>query len=136
MNQALRAGVDGALRAGLVIDVRGTRESLERSGGERQVADASTALEICVEAFNSPGPGELRVENRDVLYIVLDGSGVSGVEDGNPLPLVPGEAVVVPARARHVIFGNPRLSPLTVTTRRKGRPPFLSRHVGWPRIGS
>jgi mannose-6-phosphate isomerase-like protein (cupin superfamily) len=118
MSEALRTGVNRALRAGLVIDVGGTRERLERSGGGRLVAYASTALEICVDVFNSPGPGELRVEDRDVLYIVLDGSGVLGVEDGEPLPLVPGEAVVVPARARHVLFGNPRLSLLTVTTRK------------------
>jgi mannose-6-phosphate isomerase-like protein (cupin superfamily) len=118
MSEALRTGVHRALRAGSVIDVGGTRERLERSGGGRQVAYASTALEICVDVFSSPGPGELRVEDRDVLYIVLDGSGVLGVEDGDPLPLVPGEAVVVPARARHVLFGNPRLSLLTVTTRK------------------
>jgi mannose-6-phosphate isomerase-like protein (cupin superfamily) len=107
-----------ALREGSVIDVRGTRERLERSGGGRQLAHVSKALEIGVEVFNSPGPGELRVEDRDVLYLVLDGSCVLGVEDGDPLPLVPGEAVVVPARARHVLFGNPRLSLVTVTTRR------------------
>jgi mannose-6-phosphate isomerase-like protein (cupin superfamily) len=118
MSEALRAGVNRALRAGSVIDVRGTRERLERSGGGRQLAHVSKVLEIGVEVFNSPGPGELRVEDRDVLYLVLDGSCVLGVEDGDPLPLVPGEAVVVPARARHVLFGNPRLSLLTVTTRK------------------
>jgi mannose-6-phosphate isomerase-like protein (cupin superfamily) len=115
MNGRLRAGVNG-LRGGSVIDIGATRESLERAGGGLQIAHTSAAFEIRVEVFNSPGPGELRVEDRDVLYIALDGSGVLGLESDDVLSLVPGEATVVPARTKHIVFGNPRVSLLTVSS--------------------
>jgi hypothetical protein len=105
-----------APRAGSVIEIADMREKLEQSRGGRQVGHMSPALEVGVEVFNSPGLGELRAEDRDVLYIVLDGSGVLGVENGDPLALVPGEAAPVPVGAIHVIFGNPRLSLLIVKT--------------------
>ena len=116
MNETLQARASGAPPPASVLDIAATREKLERSGGGRQVAYVSPALEVRVEVFNSPGPGELRVEDREVLYVVLEGSGVLGVENGDPLALVPGEAALVPVGASHVIFGNRRLSLLIVTT--------------------
>jgi mannose-6-phosphate isomerase-like protein (cupin superfamily) len=113
MNETLQARASSGPS---VLDIEATRQKLERSGGGQQVVYMSPALEVCVEVFNSPGLGELRVEDRDALYMVLDGSGMLGVENGDPLALVPGEAVVVPVGASHVIFGNPRLSLLIVTT--------------------
>ena len=56
----------------------------------------------------------MRVEQRDALYVVLDGNGVIGVMDGGPVTLIRGEATVVPAGTRHFVFGNPRLSLLVV----------------------
>ena len=102
--------VADAFRAALPLDLRAVRELLEAAGGGQQVLYASAGLEVRVEALESPGPGTLRAERADVLYVVLEGSGILGVEDGDPLPLTPGEAVVIPAGTRHVVFGNPRLS--------------------------
>ncbi len=74
----------------------------------------ASALEIRVEVLTSPGTGTMRVVPRDVLYIALDGNGVLGVPESGPVTLTWGEAAVVPAGARHVVFGNPRLSLLVV----------------------
>jgi mannose-6-phosphate isomerase-like protein (cupin superfamily) len=65
--------------------------------------------------------GEVRLEECDLIYLALEGSGVLGVETDDVLALVPGEAIVVPAGTRHVLFGNPRLTLLTVGTP-AGRP--------------
>lgn len=104
------------LRTASVIDLRGVSESLERAGGGRHVTYPSAAFEIRIEVFTSPGPGEVRVEAREILYLALEGSGVLGVETDDVLTLVPGEATVVRAGTRHVLFGNPRLTLLTVAT--------------------
>ncbi len=104
----------GLLHAAPPLDVGVVRERLERSGGGTQVIGTASAFEIRVEVLASPGPGTMRVEPRDALYVVLDGSGVLGVPESGPVTLTCGEAAVVPAGARHVVFGNPRLSLLVV----------------------
>lgn len=114
-NKGLPLVVADALRAALPLDLRATRERLEQSGGGLDVVHSAAALEIRVEVLNSPGPGTVRGERGDLLYIVLDGNAVLGVEDGDPLALDCGEAVVIPAGARHVLFGNPRVSLLVVS---------------------
>jgi mannose-6-phosphate isomerase-like protein (cupin superfamily) len=108
--------VTDALPTASAIDLRGIRESLERSGGGRHVAHTSAAFEIRIEVFNSPGPGEVRVEESDVLYLVLEGSGVLGIENNDTRTLIPSEATVVPAGTRHALVGSPRLTLLTVAT--------------------
>jgi mannose-6-phosphate isomerase-like protein (cupin superfamily) len=112
-----------APRSASVIDLRGLRESLDRIAGGRKVAYTSPNLEIRVEVFASPGPGEVRVEETDVLYLALEGGGVLGIENDPLLSLVPGEATVVPAHTRHVLFGNPKLTLLVVSA------------PGWTRYG-
>jgi mannose-6-phosphate isomerase-like protein (cupin superfamily) len=99
-----------------VIDLRSARENLERVGGGRKIAYSSPTVEVRVEVFASPGPGNLRVEDTDVVYLALEGSGVLGTEYNGMLTLVPGEATVVPARTKHVLFGNPKLTLLVVST--------------------
>jgi mannose-6-phosphate isomerase-like protein (cupin superfamily) len=96
------------------VDLRGIQEKLDRSGGGCAIAHASANLEMRVEVFVSPGPGEVRYEARDLLYLVLEGSGVLGVENDEMTTLFTNEATVVPAGTRHVVFGNPRLALLTV----------------------
>jgi mannose-6-phosphate isomerase-like protein (cupin superfamily) len=98
-----------------VIDLRGMRESLDRAGGGRKIAYTSPSVELRVEVFASPGLGELRVEETDVVYLALEGAGVLGTENDDMLTLVPGEATVVPARTRHVLFGNPKLTLLVLS---------------------
>jgi mannose-6-phosphate isomerase-like protein (cupin superfamily) len=115
MNAWSEAAPTDAFRAVSVIDVQALCETLERSGGGERIAHTSAALEVRVEVFVSPGPGEMRVEDRDVLYVVLDGNGVLGLEFEDALPLVQGEATVVPAKTRHIVFGNPRISLLIVS---------------------
>jgi mannose-6-phosphate isomerase-like protein (cupin superfamily) len=105
-----------ATRATSVIDLRGASEGLDRSGGGRRIAFTSPNVEIRVEVFTSPGPGVIRMEPTDVVYLALEGTGVLGIEGENMLTLVPGEATVVTARTRHALFGNPRLTVVTVAT--------------------
>ena len=102
------------LTAALALDVRAVRKRLERSGGGTQVISNAPPFEIRVEVLASPGPGTMRVEPRDALYVVLDGNGVLGVSEGGPVTLTCGEAAVVPAGTRHLVFGSPRLSLLVV----------------------
>jgi len=103
-------------RAESVLDFAHVGEKLDRSGGGKRIAYSSPNLEIRVQVFTSPGPGELRLEECDLLYLALEGSGVLGLETDDVLALVPGEAIVVPAGTRHVLFGNFRLTLLTVAT--------------------
>ena len=53
----------------------------------------------------------------DEVYVVLDGRGVLDV-DGTPTPLEPGQAVFVPAGARHQFTGYDHLSVLVIFARR------------------
>jgi mannose-6-phosphate isomerase-like protein (cupin superfamily) len=114
-------------RAASVLDFAHAREKLDRSGGGMRIAYSSPNLEIRVEVFTSPGPGEVRLEECDLIYLALEGSGVLGVETDDVLALVPGEAIVVPAGTRHVLFGNLRLTLLTVAT-----PGWTAYGVGTP----
>jgi mannose-6-phosphate isomerase-like protein (cupin superfamily) len=104
-----------ALRIPLALDLAPVRERLERAGGGVQILHVSPGLEVRVEVLDAPGPGALRVEPGDTLYTVLAGTGLLGTTDNDPLALTPGEAALVPAGTRHVVFGNPRLSMLVVT---------------------
>jgi mannose-6-phosphate isomerase-like protein (cupin superfamily) len=113
-SERLPHAVADALLAAIPLDLRAMRAELEASGGGIEASHIAAALEIRVEVLNSPGPGTMRTEWRDALYVVLDGSGLLGVVNSDPLSLTLGDAAVVPAGARHVIFGNPRLSLLVV----------------------
>ncbi len=113
-HQSLAVTVAEALQAAS-LDLPTTRARLEASGGGVQVVHSAAAFEIRVEVLNSPGPGAWRRERVDTLYVALDGNGILGVENVGPLTLALGEAAVVPAGARHVVFGNPRLSLLVVS---------------------
>lgn len=97
-----------------VIDLRSARESLNRTGGGRTIAYTSPNVELRLEVFNSPGPGDVRVEETDLVYLALDGAGVLGIENDELVALVPGEATVVPGSKRHVLLGNPTLILLVV----------------------
>ena len=97
------------------LDLGGVRESLELAGGGSRIVHSSNALEIGVEVLTSPGRGEVRIERGDALYVVLEGCGVLGVAGQDPLALVRGEAAIVRAGARHVLFGNPSVSLLIVS---------------------
>jgi len=110
----LRAVAEARGEAGLV-DLPRIRKRLEASGGGVEVAYTSAALEVRVEVLNSPGPGTVRLECGHVLYVALDGGGILAVDGGNPVTLVHGEAIAVPAGAKHVLFANPQLSLLVVS---------------------
>jgi mannose-6-phosphate isomerase-like protein (cupin superfamily) len=114
-HKSLGLTVAEALQAAVSLDLPAIQARLEASRGGVHVAHSAAAFEIRVEVLNSPGPGAMRRERTDTLYVALDGNGVLGVENGDPLALARGEAAVVPAGARHVVFGNPRLSLLVVS---------------------
>jgi len=69
----LRAVAEARAEAAL-IDLPVIRKRLEASGGGVDVAYTSAALEIRVEVLNSPGPGTLRAERGDAMYVSLDGT--------------------------------------------------------------
>ena len=104
-----------ALQAAVSLDLPAIQDRLKASGGGVHVAHSGAAFEIRVEVLNSPGPGTWRRRPVDTLHVVLDGNGILGVENGDPVTLAPGKAAAVPAGARHVVFGNPRLSLLVVS---------------------
>ena len=56
-----------------MLDFAHVGEKLDRSGGGTRIAYSSPNLEIRVEVFTSPGPGEVRLEECDLLYLALEG---------------------------------------------------------------
>ena len=57
----------------------GPSERVSKIRRGTQVIRSASAFEVRVEVFASPGPGTMRVEPGDALYVVLDGNGVLGV---------------------------------------------------------
>jgi mannose-6-phosphate isomerase-like protein (cupin superfamily) len=78
---------------------------------------ASPGLEIGVYVLWAPEPDRQQPHEDDEVYIVLEGSGVLEV-DGKPVPLAEGQAVFVPAGARHQFIGYEHLSLLVLFARR------------------
>ena len=67
-----------------MLDFAHVGEKLDRSGGGTRIAYSSPNLEIRVEVFTSPGPGEVRLEEA-ILLSGARGSGVLGVETDDVL---------------------------------------------------
>ena len=75
-------------------------------------------LEIGVYVLWAPEPDRQEPHTDDEIYVVLDGRGVLEVE-GRSVPLEPGEAVYVPAGAKHGFTAYEQLSVLVIFARRR-----------------
>ena len=106
-----------ALLAAVPFDVERAAKRLEASGGGYEIVHTSPGLELGVNVLSAPEPDHQEPHEDDEVYVVLDGRGVLDV-DGTPTPLEPGQAVFVPAGARHQFTGYDHLSVLVIFARR------------------
>ena len=93
------------------------QKGLEESGGGYEIVHTSPGLEIGVYVLWAPEPDRQEPHTDDEIYVVLDGRGVLEVE-GRSVPLEPGEAVYVPAGAKHGFTAYEQLSVLVIFARR------------------
>ena len=109
-----------ALLAGVQFDVEWVMQRLAANGGGYEVVHTSPGLEIGVYVLLAPEPDPQvpHVHDDDEVYVALDGSGVLVVE-GTPIPFELGEAVFVPAGARHSFTAYEQLSVLVIFARRR-----------------
>lgn len=106
-----------ALLAAVPFDVERVRERLEAGGGGYKTVHAAPGLEIGVYVLVAPEYDRQQPHADDEVYIVLEGRGVLEVE-GKAVPLERGQAVFVPAGARHGFTGYAQMSVLVISARR------------------
>lgn len=106
-----------ALRTAVPVDVERVRKRLEAAGGGYEVVHVSPGLEIGVYVLVAPEADRQQPHADDEVYIALEGHGVLEVE-GTAVPLERGQAVFVPAGARHAFTGYEGLSVLVIFARR------------------
>jgi mannose-6-phosphate isomerase-like protein (cupin superfamily) len=90
---------------------------LEAANGGYEVVHSSPGLEIGVYVLVAPEPDRQQPHADDEVYIVLEGRGVLEVE-GKPVGLERGQAIFVPAGARHAFTGYEGMSVLVIFARR------------------
>ena len=88
----------------------------ELAAGDYDVLHESPGLELGLYALAAPEPDRQQPHEDDELYIVLSGSGVLEAEDER-LDVREGDALFVPARARHRFVDYERLELLVVFAR-------------------
>jgi mannose-6-phosphate isomerase-like protein (cupin superfamily) len=89
------------------------RKRLEAGNGGYEIAHTSPGLEIGVYVLVAPEPDRQQPHADDEVYVVLEGRGVLEVE-GDEFPVVPGQALFVPAGADHRFTGYEGLSVLVI----------------------
>jgi mannose-6-phosphate isomerase-like protein (cupin superfamily) len=108
----------GTSLAAMPFDIKDTKERLEANGGGYEIVHLSPGLEVGVYVLVAPEPDRQQPHADDELYVVLDGYGVLEVE-GESVPLEVGQAVFVPAGARHGFTAYVQMSVLVVFARRR-----------------
>ena len=88
----------------------------ELGPGGYEILLESPGLEVGVYELRAPEPDRQQPHEDDEIYVVLEGSGVLEVE-GERLDANIGDALFVPARARHRFTDYERLSVLVVFAR-------------------
>jgi mannose-6-phosphate isomerase-like protein (cupin superfamily) len=111
----------------LALDVERVKKRLEAGNGGYEIVHTSPGLEVGVYVLVAPEPDRQQPHEDDELYYVLDGCGMLDIE-GQPVPLEQGQAIFVPAGARHQFTGYEHLSVLVVFARqwRLAPPPHRS----------
>jgi mannose-6-phosphate isomerase-like protein (cupin superfamily) len=105
------------LNPGDPFDLEGAKNRLARDGGGHQVVHTSPGIEVDLYVLVAPEPDRQQPHEEDELYIVLAGSGVLDLQ-GKRIDVRPGQAVFVPAGARHHFRDYEQLSVLIVLDRR------------------
>ena len=100
----------------VAIEVEAVRRRLEAGDGGYEIVHTSPGLELGVYVLVAPEPDRQQPHEDDEVYVVLDGTGVLMIE-GTPVPVRPGQAVFVPARAEHQFTAYEGLSLLVIFTR-------------------
>lgn len=106
-----------ALLAAVPFDIERIRTRLEAAQGGYRILHASPGLEIGVYVLGPSHPDRQQPHADDEVYVVLAGRGVLDVE-GQQVPLERGQAVFVPAGARHGFMAHDQLSVLVIFARR------------------
>lgn len=119
-----------ALLAAVPFDIERVRKRLEAAQGGYQILHASPGLEIGLYVLGASRPDLQQPHADDEVYIPLAGRGVLDVE-GRPIALEPGQAVFVPAGARHEFVAHDHMSVLVIFARR-WRLDWPAVHAGSP----
>jgi mannose-6-phosphate isomerase-like protein (cupin superfamily) len=98
------------------FEIEQVRRRLEAGNGGYEVVHTSSGLEVGVYVLVAPEPDQQQPHEDDEVYVVLEGRGVLNVE-GEELPVVPGQALFVPAGANHQFTGYEGLSVLVIFAR-------------------
>jgi len=100
------------------FDISGVKDRLASGKGGYEIVHCSPGLELGVYVLVAPEPDRQQPHEDDVVYVVLEGSGVLEVE-GERVELREGHATFVPAGAEHRFVGYERLSLLVIFERRR-----------------
>jgi mannose-6-phosphate isomerase-like protein (cupin superfamily) len=101
-----------ALAASHAFDIEAAKARLAPSGGY-EIIHESAGLEIGVYVLVAPEPDHQQPHFDDEVYVVLEGRGTLDVE-GKQVDLREGQAVFVPAGAKHQFIGYEQLSVLVI----------------------
>ena len=95
------------------IDFEQVRRRLTEGQGGYEVVHTSPGLELGVYVLVAPEPDRQQPHEDDEVYVVLEGYGVLEIE-GEAVELEEGQAVFVPAGAKHRFVGYEQLSVLVI----------------------
>jgi mannose-6-phosphate isomerase-like protein (cupin superfamily) len=99
------------------FEVAAVKERLREAGGGYEIVHDSAGLEIGVYVLVAPEADKQQPHEDDELYVVLEGSGVLGVEH-EQVPVSEGTAVFVEAGADHRFTAYEHLAVLVIFERR------------------
>ncbi len=95
------------------IEVAETAARLRLAGGGYEVVHRSGGLELGVYVLVAPDADRQQPHDYDEVYVVVEGSGVLEIE-GEQTPVREGEALFVPAGAKHRFTAYEQLALLVV----------------------
>lgn len=104
------------------FEVAAVKERLREAGGGYEIVHESAGLEVGVYVLVAPEADRQQPHEDDELYVVLEGTGVLGVE-GEQVAVKEGTAVFVEAGADHRFTAYEHLSALVIFERKPAENP-------------
>jgi mannose-6-phosphate isomerase-like protein (cupin superfamily) len=104
------------------FEIATVKERLRGAGGGYEIVHESAGLEVGVYSLVAPEPDRQQPHDDDEIYVVLEGTGVLGVE-GVQVPVREGTAVFVDAGADHRFTAYEHLSVLVIFERKAAEKP-------------